>query len=220
MNIANNILSHSLQNVYFLEGTAYGGKTTMGRALAKKHGFIYFSENWHEDNFKVWQSIIDEKYQPKSAKRQAITDWETYFGRSVEEFLADGDYNGHNEYLEYLIIELIKLSQNSKVIADIGAPIELLIEISDYSRIACLLAIPELVTCENIGKREDHKEYLECILSLKEPKKKIAVQDELFRIWTEKAYEDARKYNLFSIIRDNESTIEKTLSLLESHFGL
>ena len=220
MNISENILKQSLMNVYFLEGTAFGGKTTMGRELAKKHGFIYYSENWHEDNFKVWQSIIDEKYQPKAAKRQAVTDWETYFGRSVEEFLAAGDYNGHNEYLEYLIIELIKLSQNSKVIADICVPIELLIEISENSRIACLLAAPELVTCENIGNREDHKDYLECILSLKDSAKKIAVQNELFKIWTEKAYEDARKYNLFSIVRNNESTIEKTLALLESHFGL
>jgi tRNA A37 threonylcarbamoyladenosine biosynthesis protein TsaE len=39
MNIANNILKHSLQNVYFLTGTMLAGKTTMSKALAEKHGF-------------------------------------------------------------------------------------------------------------------------------------------------------------------------------------
>ncbi len=220
MNIAENILKHNLKNVYFLSGTACGGKTTAGKELSKKYGFIHFNDNWHEDNFKVWQSIIDEKYQKKAAKRQIVTNWEAYFGRSVEEFLDDGDYNGYGEYLEYAIIELIKLSQHNKVVADISLPMELLIEISDYNRIACLLASPELVTCENYGKREDHREFLECIMSLKDPEKKIAVQDELFRIGVEKIYAEVKKYNLFSIIRDENSTIERSILLLENHFGL
>lgn len=220
MNISENILKHSLQNVYFLAGTACGGKTTASRKLSEKYGFIHFNDNWHEESFKVWQSIIDEKYQKKASKRQAVTNWEAYFSRSVEEFLAAGDYNGYSEYLEYAIIELIKLSQTNKVVADVSVPMELLIEISDYNRIACLLAAPEMVTCENYGKREDHREFLECILSLKEPVKKIATQNELFRIGVEKIYEDVRKYNLFSIVRTEESTVENTLKELEKHFNL
>ena len=220
MNISENILKHSLRNVYFLTGTACGGKTSASRKLSKKYGFIHFNDNWHEDSFKVWQSIIDEKYQKKASKRQAVTNWEAYFSRSVEEFLAAGDYNGYIEYLEYAIIELVKLSQKNKVVADVSVPMELLIEISDYSRIACLLATPEMVTCENYGKREDHREFLECILSLKEPEKKIATQNELFRIGVEKIYEDVRKYNLFYIVRTEESTVENTLNELEKHFNL
>ena len=111
MNIANNILKHSLQNVYFLTGTALAGKTTMSKVLAEKHGFIHFNDNWHEDNFKVWESIIDPKYQINASKRQEVTDWEAYFGRSVEEFLAAGDYNGYGEYLEYEGLDL-KLGNN------------------------------------------------------------------------------------------------------------
>ena len=220
MNIAENILKHNLHNVYFLTGTACGGKTTASEALSQKYGFVHFNDNWHEDSFKVWDSIVNERYQPRASKRQEITDWEAYFGRSLEEFIAAGDYNGYDEYLEYAIIELIKLSQSNKVIADVGFPIKLLVEISDYSKIACLLAAPELITCENYGKREDHKEFLECILSLQEPAKKIAVQDELFRIGAEKVYNDVRKYNLFSIIRNKESTVENTVNQLERHFGL
>ena len=66
MNIANNILKHSLQNVFFLVGTACGGKTTMASELSKKYGFIHFNDNRQEKNYKEWQSIINKKYQPNS----------------------------------------------------------------------------------------------------------------------------------------------------------
>ena len=221
MNIAENILKYNLQNVYFLAGTALAGKTTMSKLLAEKHGLLLFNENWHEDHFRVFRSICDEKYQPISTKKKETTDWEAFFGRSVEEFLAAGAGRGENdEYLEFALLELMKLSQRGRVIADVSVPIGLLTKISDYHRIACMLTSPELVTCENYGKRDDHREFLACILSLKEPEKKIAVQDELFRLGVERTYEDVRKYRLFSIVRDNESTVETTLRLLEEHFML
>jgi len=221
MNIAENILKHSLQNVYFLAGTPMGGKTTMAKALAQKHGFVHFNDNWHEEHFIVYRSLCNERYQKHSTQKKETTDWEAFFGRSVEEFLADNEGRGeYDEYLEFAIVELIKLSQNNKVVADTSVPIPLLTEIAGRSRIACLLASPELVTCANYGKRDDHKEFLECILSLKEPEKKIAVQDALFRIGIEKTYDDVRKYDLFHIVRTEASTIPETLKSLEKHFKL
>lgn len=221
MNIAENILKHSLQNVYFLVGTALAGKTTMVHEISKKHGFIPLIDNYHEDCFKEFRSVCNDKYQPQSTKKKEIIDWEAYFNRTVEEFLADrDDYSENDEYIEFILIELIKLSQNNKVITDICIPFKLLTEISDYNRIACLLASPEMVTCENYGKREDHREFLECIKSLNEPNKKLAVQDELFKIDVEKTYEDALQYGLFTIVRTDSSTIPDTLDILEKHFNL
>ena len=220
MKIANNILKHSLQNVYFLVGTACSGKTTMARELSKKYGFIHFNDNKQEENYKVWQSIIDEKYQPNSTKRKEI-DWEKHFSRSVEEFLADSlDNDGYYEYLDFSIIELIKLSQKNKVVADIRIlDFSLLAELSDYSRIACLLAPGEL-TIRDYYARDDHRDRAEHIQSLKEPEKKFETQYELFRIWAKETAEEAQKHNLFSIMRTEESTVEGTLKILEKHFNL
>jgi tRNA uridine 5-carbamoylmethylation protein Kti12 len=220
MNIANNILKHSLQNVYFFAGTACGGKTTMARELSKKYGFIHFNDNWNEDIFKVWESIIDEKYQPNSANRREI-DWEEYFSRSVEEFLADrNDNHGTNEYIEFSIIELIKLSQNNKVMADVWIDdFDLLTEISDYNRIACLLAPGELII-RDYYQREDHIDFTNCIKSLKDPEKKFETQNELFRLGAKEMLEKAEKYNLFHIMRSEESTVGNTLKILEEHFKL
>ena len=217
MNIAENILKHSLKNVYFLVGTPCGGKTTMARELSKKYGFIHFNDNWHEDHFKIWQSIIDEKYQKCASKRERVTDWEAYFSRSVEEFLSSQGDN--NEYFEFAIVELMKLSQNNKVVADICAPMQLLPEISEYNRVACLLAPAELVI-RDYYERDDHREFIECIMSLKEPEKKLETQNELFRIGVQETFDMVKKYDLFNIVRNNESTVENTLKMLEEHFNL
>lgn len=227
MNIANNILKNSLQNVYFLTGTALAGKTTMAKALTGKHGFVWFDENYNGEPFKRWKSVCNEKYQPLQTERdkrfneQEHYDWDAHYNRPAEEIIADGaGRNENDEFLEFVMIELIKLSQNNKVITDICAPLELLVEISDYSRIACLLTTPDLVTTVNYGSRADHRSYLDWIMSLNEPNKKIAKQDEVFRLGAEKMFEEVKKYDLFSVVRTAESTIEGTLKLLEEHFKL
>ncbi|MCL2776196.1 MAG: AAA family ATPase [Oscillospiraceae bacterium] len=222
MNIANNILKHSLKNVYFLVGTACSGKTTMANALSKKYGFIHFSRNKYENekSYKVWQSIINEKYQPNSTKREDM-DWEKYYSRSAEEFLADeNDKNASDEYLDFAIIELIKLSQNNKVTADIRIlDFNLVTDISDYNRIACLLAPGELIVRDNYA-RDDHRDRVERIQSLKDPEKKFETQYELMRIRAKEMAEQAHKHNLFTIMRTEESTVKDTLRLLEKHFDL
>ncbi|MCL2704514.1 MAG: hypothetical protein FWE91_13080 [Defluviitaleaceae bacterium] len=220
MNIANNILKHGLQNVYFLVGTACGGKTAMAGEISKKYGYIHFNDNWNEDNCKLYNSIKNEKYQPNSTKRDEI-DWEKYFSRSIEEFLADkNDTHGSAEYLEFSIIELIKLSQNKKVVADVWIDdFDFLMEISDYSRIACLLAPGELII-RDYYSRDDHKDFTDCIKGLKEPEKKFETQNELFRLGAREMFNNAQKHGLFSIVRTEESTITGTLRLLEKHFKL
>lgn len=192
----------------------------MAKELSKKYGFIHFNDNWHEDSFKVWRSICDEKYQEKSTKKQETVDWENFFGRSVEEFLVEQEgRTEYDEYLEFAIIELIKLSQNQKVVADLSLPPHLAVELADHSRIACLVASSELVIRDYYG-REDHKEFIECIMSLKEPETKLVVQNDLFRIGVEKTFKEIDEHNLFKIIRTDESTVENTLALLEVHFKL
>jgi adenylate kinase family enzyme len=190
MNVANNILKHNLQNVYFLTGTALAGKTTMTKELSNKYGFVPFHDNHNEPHFKVWEKIRSDKS------------------------------NSNIEYVEFVIIELIKLAQNNKVVADACIPFDLLKEISDYNRIACMLALPELVNCENYGNRDDHRDWLEWIMSQKDYEIKIKQENELFRAQTEQTIKEAEKSKLFSIIRTNESTVENTLKILEKHFGL
>ena len=194
----------------------------MGRELSKKYGFIYFSDNWNEPNWKEWESIIDEKYQPYSHNGGKPFSNEEYFSRSVEEFLADDKNNqaANMENIAFSIIEIIKLAQKNTVIADIWIEdYDFLLEISDYSRIACLLAPGELIV-RDYYQRADHMDFTKAIQSLENPEQKFEVQNELFRIGAKEVAEKAKKHDLFNIMRSEESTIKNTLALLEKHFKL
>ena len=52
MDIANNILKILFSNVYFINGTAYAGKSTMVKLLAEKYDGICCGENYHMDLLK------------------------------------------------------------------------------------------------------------------------------------------------------------------------
>jgi adenylate kinase family enzyme len=203
-------------------GTACGGKTTMGRALSKKYGFTYFSDNWNEPNWKEWESIIDEKYQPFSHNGGKSLSNEEYFSRTVEEFLADKERNqaATMESIEFSIVEILKLAQTNTVVADIWIEdYDFLLDISDCSRVACLLASGDLII-RDYYQREDHIAFTNAIQALENPAQKFEVQNELFRIHARTEAEKAKKHNLFSITRNEESTVENTLLLIENHFGL
>lgn len=165
MNISENILKHNLKNVYFLTGTACAGKTTMCKALAEKHGFIFFNSNHRTDDFASWSELCDIQYQKVSARQN--TDWEYFFNRPAEQYIEWLEQVSM-EYLEYGLIEIIKLSQINTVITDIQVPIRLLKQISDFNHIACLITSPDFVI-RDYYVREDHKDILECIMSLKNP---------------------------------------------------
>ncbi len=86
-----------------------------------------------------------------------------------------------------------------------------------------MLAPTELVIRDYYG-RDDHKEFIECIMSLKEPEKKLETQNELFRIGVKEIFEDVNNYKLFNIVRSDKSTVESTLIILEiileKHFNI
>ena len=42
MILQNNILKYVLKNAYFINGTAYAGKSTMVKLLAEKYGILAF----------------------------------------------------------------------------------------------------------------------------------------------------------------------------------
>jgi len=124
------------------------------------------------------------------------------------------------ENIAFSIIEIIKLAQRNTVVADIWIEdFDFLLEISDYSRIACLLAPGELII-RDYYQRDDHIDFTRAIQSLENPEQKFEVQNELFRIGVREMAEKAEEHGLFSIMRTEESTIPNTLRLLEKHFNL
>lgn len=212
MNISNNILKHHLKNVLFVSGTAYGGKTTMTKLIEKKYGFIRYREG---TKFDEHFEYADKQYQPAMCYERG--DLNSFFNRPVDEYakwLKDTVY----EQAEMALIDLIKLSKNQKVIADVQIPLEYLMEIADYSQVVLLIAKPDVIR-ENYFKREDKKEIYDCIMSMPNPEKTLENVNNALEKATiphEKFHNSGFKY----IVRDEDSTIEKTFYEIEKYFNL
>lgn len=84
MKIENNILKKLFQNVHFINGTAYAGKTTMVKLLAEKHDGIACGENYHEELMHT----IDEVHQPNLSYFKTMKDWQEFISRTPEEYDA------------------------------------------------------------------------------------------------------------------------------------
>jgi len=215
MKISDDILRHHLKNVYFLIGTACGGKTTLAKELANKYGFIYFGEHYAEANNEGWREF--QRLRKKEDESEDI-DWEHYFNREPLVY-AESLKESINEYNEFALLEIVKLAQKETVITDLLLPAEIAIKLAPYNRVASLLAMPDLII-QDYFKRESHQPMLDFINTLKDPEKIKDNVAHVLRISNEEVINQTQEIGLFQHLRDNESTIEKTLALIEEHFGL
>lgn len=107
-----NVIKEYLKNVYFLTGTPCGGKATISRELAKRHNLLVFDI---DEQFEKHQKLSEPAFQP--AMNKNFKDADEFFGRSVEEYkkwLIDNT----REQLDYVLMDLIRLSQNQIVLCD------------------------------------------------------------------------------------------------------
>lgn len=213
MNIADNILKHHLRNVYFLCGTACGGKTTISKELAKKHGFLLYCE---DASYSANKQIADAEYQP--AMTTEFPSWEYYFNRPYKEYqkwLSDSS----NEQIPMILIELIKLAEKQKVVVDMIMPVKAAMSITDYNRIAFLVAEPDMVT-KDYYLRPDHIDLYNCIMSLEEPEKALENCNKTLAYGTRLFLDELYQSDAFYLKRDSSSTIDETFMKVEAHFGL
>ena len=63
MNIQDNILKQYLKNVYFVCGTACGGKSTLSRALAEKHSFLLYDADARFDEHIALSAPVAQRQE-------------------------------------------------------------------------------------------------------------------------------------------------------------
>lgn len=220
MEIANNILKHYLKNCYFINGTAYSGKSTMCKMLAQKYSMIHCEENYNMDTIL---SVVTKEQQPNLYYFKSKISWQEYVSRTPDEY--ENWYNGvSNEVTSFEISELIKLSANNKVIVDTNIPCNVLKEISDYNHVVIMLS-PQSMSVDNFFNRDDEEKQflLSEILKCPNPKKTLQnFKDCIARINSPKYYNRFKNSGFFTIVRkDTETnTLVETLEIIEKHFKL
>lgn len=220
MKIENNILKHYLKNVYFITGTAYAGKSTTVKMLAKKFDMIFCEENYHS---KVSDVIATPDAQPDICFINNITDWKDFVTRSPEEY-ERWIYSVSKEAAEFEVAELIAISQDKKVIVDTNIPIEILKEISDYNHVAVMLS-PQSMSVERFFDRNDpEKQFILSVIESCEDSEMVMknYKEGLSLINSKKHYDEYANSGFFTVVRQvsDMDTRDEVCEKIAKHFCL
>ena len=220
MNINSNIVKHYLKNAMFITGTAYSGKSTMVAMLADRYGLVPCGENYHS---RVANQVIVPERQPNLCYFQTMKDWQEFVNRTPEEY-EKWILGCSQEAAEFEVAELIRLSQNQKVIVDTNIPLTILHEIADYHQVAVMLS-PQAMSVEKFFDRDDpDKAFLkEQIMQAEDPESTM----ENFKVCIAKVnskehYDEYAKSGFYTLVRTDadKDTKAETLGNLATHFKL
>ncbi|MDD4125313.1 MAG: hypothetical protein PHW77_06295 [Eubacteriales bacterium] len=218
--IESNIIRSFLKNVYFINGTAYAGKSTMVHMLAEKYGLIECGENWHD---RYCENVITPELQPGLGYFQTKKSWQEFVNRTPNEYERWADETSM-ECAEIEIAALIELSHKGKIIADTNIPIHMLKEISDYNHVAIMLS-PQSMSVDKFFERSDpEKQFLLNIIGQAEnPEKTMAnFKACIARLNDKRRYDELANSGFFTLVRENaqKDTRKETFEILSKHFNL
>jgi hypothetical protein len=208
----NNILREYLKNVYFLTGTACGGKSTTAQVLSDKYGIEVYRIDEHHDEHRLLSNPID---QP--AMNRQFRDADEFFGRSVDEYTA-WLLGNSREQLGYILLDLIRLSQDKKIICDCIMTVEEAQQLTVHSRVAFLVRDP-VNLAEQYANRPDHQGFKNWLESASDVEKAKAVCSETLGRINRKAIADIKDSGYFYLERKGDKTPEEVAQLVAQHFG-
>lgn len=208
-----NVIKEYLKNVYFITGSPCGGKTTISRELAKRHNLLVYDI---DEEFEKHQKLSIPAYQPSMNRK--FRDADDFFGRTVEEY-KQWLISNTREQLDFVLMDLICLSQNRKVVCDCHLTMEQAQMITEPSKVAFLIKEPQNLVDEYCN-RPDHQGFRNFIYSASDVEKAKATCSATLYSLNEKSYRDIKNSDFFWLERMPESTVEDTVSQVEKHFGL
>ena len=206
------------ENVYFFNGTAYAGKSTMVKRLAEKHGGIACEENYHD----ALLGGLDSREFPCLTYTRDLKDWHDFIRRTPDEYEQwIIGVTKECEILELRILEELA-KQDKKIFVDTNICPETLKKISDERHVVIMLADPD-ISVKRFFERPDREKQFLYRLMLEEENPEQALdnfRECLKRINSQERY-DAFLHCGFPVIqRDENRSIEDTMAMVETVFGL
>ena len=206
------------KNVYFINGNAYAGKSTMVKELAVKYNGILCEENYHDS----LRYTLDANEFPGLCYTRDMKDWRDFIRRTPDEY--ENWINKTSKECEILELKILEnLSKEDKLVfVDTNISLEKLKEISDEDHVLIMLADPSISVNRFFDRPDKEKQFLYQLL-LNEPNVEESMDN--FRECL-KRINSIENYNKFLnsgfnvIIRDDTRTIEETLNLVEKKFKL
>ncbi len=206
------------QNVYFINGNAYAGKSTMVKLLAEKYNGILCEENYQDHILDQ----LDKNEFPALTYTRDLKDWTHFIRRTPDEYEKwIKDVTKECTIIELQILKKL-LNQNKPIFVDTNIPVEVLHKISDTDHVLIMLADPSISVNRFFERPDKEKQFLYKLL-LSEPNPTFALNN--FRKCLERINSIENYNNFFNsgfnvILRDDNRTIEETLTIVENKFKL
>ena len=210
------------ENIYFVIGTAYAGKSPIVKNLAKKHNGIALEENYHD----VKLPELDPKDFPGLTYSRDLQDWHEFIRRTPDEY-----YNWLQqtkkecEIVELQIIEeMLKDPENRsrKIFVDTNISIETLHKISDEHHVLVMLSDPQISISRFFDRPDPEKQFLyQLMLEEADPQAALDNYREILtRICSKEAYDELLNSGFEHIFRDEVRSEDETVILAEKIFGI
>lgn len=206
------------ENIYFFNGTAYAGKSTLVKGLAAKYNGIACEENYHD----ALLSELDKGEFPCLTYTRDLQDWHDFVRRTPDEYEAwiDG-VSKECEILELRILEELCKTERP-IFVDTNISIETLWQISDRDHVLIMLADPNISVTRFFDRPDKEKQFLyRLLLDEADPPKAIDnFRNCLERINSVERYNGFLNSGFRVIVRDENRSISETLKLAEHELGL
>jgi len=216
--IESNLLKALFKNVYFINGTAYAGKSTAVKNLADRFGGVHCGENYHDG----LTHLTDPERQPNLCYFQTMSGWQEFVSRSPEEYAAWIEGSA-KEAAEMEILRLIQLAQEGRrIFVDTNISVDILREIASWDHVAIMLS-PQSMSVDRFFDRSDPEKQFILRQLQAHPDPQWAMANYracLERINSREVYDSFADSGFFTHVRTEESTIQGTLAILARHFGL
>lgn len=202
------------KNVYFVNGTAYAGKSTLVKRLAEKHGGIACEENYHN----VLLPELDRKAFPNLTYTRDLEDWHDFIRRTPDEY--ERWISGTSKECEILELRILEelCTQDKPVFVDTNIAVETLKKISDTDHVLIMLADPEISVNRFFNRLDRDKQFLyRLIMEEANPEQALEnFRECLARINTREKYDFFLHSGFHVILRDENRSIEETIYLAET----
>lgn len=205
-------------NVYFFNGTAYAGKSTLVKELAARYNGIACEENYHQ----ALLPGLDAREFPCLTYTRDLQDWHDFIRRTPDEYEAWVQGSSKEcEMLELRILENLPAG-DKPVFVDTNISVETLRKISDREHVLIMLADPEISVNRFFDRPDREKQFLYRLM-MDEPDPEVALDNFrqcLSRINSRENY-NAFLHSGFQVLtRDDNRCVEQTVALAERMLGL
>ncbi|MBQ8604935.1 MAG: hypothetical protein IJ410_08875 [Oscillospiraceae bacterium] len=212
-------LKELLKNVYFINGTAYAGKSTMVKHLSEKYDGIACGENYHD----ALQDTLDRAEFPGLCYTRDLQDWHHFIRRSPQEYLAWTESTAKEcEILELRILSELAPTTDKPIFVDTNICVETLRQIATEGHVLIMLADPEISVNLFFNRPDKEKQFLYRLL-MEEENPQRAMENYrrgLALINSPEKYAAFRGCGFPVITRDENRTIEQTMAMAAEIFGL